>query len=437
MNIAKKKPQRTVEVVWVEGYKGLKNPTPITAHKLLAMSEHEWGYLRARITDRRHDKDGLMARCGMCQKEVYISVARLDGVNLPLFSHYSGSDPSCPWYQGGNAHPNAIRASQYQGNQESDFHRKMCELVAELAALDSRYVDHTVSKYLPPTKNEHGRFPDVCVEWKGFGKFAVEFPMSHTFQTEISARCKHYEYEGIPLIWILFGIDATRPIPQNFRDVIHRHRGNAFVLDSDAISESRKQKTLVLTCYLQNNGGFDSPKCVRLDKLTIPTSKLPYYEDRVTERLRSNIHERRRPWFNAVKSWDRVSPLRGLDLHQGLLIAAAFSICATANGKKRNYASRDPNIRAMLNNRLNHRQISSYATLLTQLIKNTSISSKLLEGTVGDHLRRSCAEYQADEQSDEWKLLRELFPEALDPLIRSQLQELGSLPPWAQPEEDP
>lgn len=422
-----RKPRRIVEAAIVERY------GPIAATDLLAMPDDRWGMIRDRITDRRNGKDGLVARCMKCDGEVYIRTARIGGVNRPLFAHYAGNDPRCPWYQGRrNIAPDDARAAQYQGRQESNFHRLRCEQVAELAALDDRYIHHTVAKYLPPTENEYGRFPDVYVQWDGFGPFAVEFQMSGTFQTEISARCKHYEREGIPLLWILFGIDTARTVQQSFRDVIRRHRGNAFVLDPAAVDASRERKTLILSCYLTNGDGFDGPKLVRFDELTVPRSKLPYWEDRiVTPRLR-DIEQRRRPWFCALGGWNRHEPLNDLDRPQSLLVAAAFSIVATANGKPRNYASKDQNIKGMLNTYLHNDPFAPYVDLLTRLIENTA-SGNLLGTTVGDHLRRHRGEVQADEQSPEWQLLRRLLPEALDPVLREELAYLDALPNWARP----
>ncbi len=308
----------------------------------------------------------------------------------------------------------------------------MCELVAELASLDHRYIRHTVSEYLAPTENQHGRFPDVYVEWDGFGPFAVEFQMSGTFQTEISARCKHYEREGVPLLWILFGIDTARALPQSFRDVIRRHRGNAFVLDAAAVAASRDQKTLVLSCYATNGDALEGPKLARFDELTIPRSKLPYWEDRlVTPRLK-DIEGRRRPWFRELADWDHFKPLDSLDRTQSLLVAAAFSIVATANGKEINYASKHPNIRAMLNTHLHSGTFAPYAALLTRLIENTAINN-LLKTTVGAHLQRHRDDVQAGPQSPEWLLLRHLLPEALDPVLREELHYLDALPDWARP----
>lgn len=424
-----RKPQRIVEAAIVERI------GPITASDLLAMSDNSWGLIRDQITDRRNGKDGLRARCMACEGEVFIRTARKGNVNRPLFHHYGGSDPNCPWYQGRNIAPDDARAAQYQGRQESNFHRLMCELVAELAALDHRYIRHTVAEYLAPTENQHGRFPDVYVEWDGFGPFAVEFQMSGTFQTEISARCKHYEREGVPLLWILFGIDTARTLPQSFRDVIRRHRGNAFVLDAEAVAASRVQKTLVVSCYATNGDALEGPKLVRFDELTIPRSKLPFWEDRLVAPRLKDIESRRRPWFRDLAGWDHFKPLNTLDRTQSLLVAAAFSIVATANGNERNYASNHPNIRAMLNTHLHFGTFAPYADLLTRLIENTAISD-LLETKVGDHLRRHRNQVQADLESPEWCLLRHLLPEALDPVLREELLYLDALPDWARPSDD-
>ncbi|CCV05888.1 hypothetical protein MESS2_1700015 [Mesorhizobium metallidurans STM 2683] len=62
-------PQRIVEAALIEGI------GPITARGLLTMPEDRWGLLRDHITDRRHGKNGLVARCMACEGEVYIRTA--------------------------------------------------------------------------------------------------------------------------------------------------------------------------------------------------------------------------------------------------------------------------------------------------------------------------------------------------------------------------
>ena len=423
-----RKLQRIVEAAIIERI------GPVTAQDLMAMSDDSWGLIRDQITDRRNGKDGLVARCLACECEVYIRTSKTCGIARPLFQHYNGSDPDCPWFQGRNIKPDAARAAQYQGKQESNFHRLMCELVGELAALDSRYIKHTVGQYRSPTENEHGRYPDTYVEWDDFGPFVVEFQMSGTFQTEISARCKHYEREGIPLLWILFGLDTATALPQSFIDVIRRHRGNAFVLDQAAVAASREQKTLVLSCYLRKpDGRLDAPKLVRFDALTVPRSKIPYHEDRIVGSRLAEIEKVRRPWFNALAQWeDRYKPLRDLARPQSLLLAAAFSIVAATNGKGRNYASEHSNISAMLNTYLSTKVLSPYSDLLKQIIENTR-SSSIIKASVHDHLRRYRDAIQATNESPEWILLRKLLPEALDPVLREELAYLDALPDWANP----
>lgn len=409
---------------------------PVSAFQLLNMTDDQWGIIRDQITDKRNGKDGLVARCLACGHPVFISAPKRQGIARPAFNHYSGSDISCPWYQGQNMKPNDARAAQYQGKQASEFHGLMCELVGELAALDDRYVSHDVEDYLPPTENAYGRFPDIRVTWKDVGTFVVEFQMSGTFQTEISARCKHYEREGIPLLWVLFGIETALELPQSFVDVIRRHRGNAFVLDTAAVAASREQRTLVLSCYLRNaQGGLDAPKLVRFDSLTVPHSKLVYHEDRITTLQREVINSRRKPWFDALEAWqeDRDEPLLGFDKAQSLLIAGAFSIVATANGKPRNYMSKHPNVSAALNTYLKIGHLSPYADLLTRLIENTA-SAAFIKPSVWDHLQRHRSPDQIGEHSTEWRLLRELLPEALDPVVREELRYLDTLPRWARVE---
>jgi hypothetical protein len=420
-------PQRIIEAAIIDRIGA------VTAHELLSMPDDRWGLIRDRITDSRHGKDDLVARCMGCGGDLYIRTSKLRGIARPLFQHYTGSDPNCPWYQGGNIDPNDARAAQYQGLQESLFHRQMCEQIAQLVSLDHRYLTHTVEAYLPPTENTHGRFPDIYVEWAEYGPFAIEFQMSGTFQTEISARCKHYEREGIPLIWVLFGIDTVVDLPQSIVDFIRRHRGNAFVLDQAAVAASREQKTLVLSCHLRNaNGSLAPPTLVRLDQLTIPRSKLPYFEDRIVEPRLAEIENLRRPWFEALTLWeaDRYKKLIDLGRPQSVLLAAAFSIVATANGRVHNYASEHDNLTAMLNTYISTRFFSSYTDLLARLIDSTTIGS-LLKPSVKSHLSRYRNQVQADEQSEEWQLLRRLLPEALDPVLREELIYLDAMPKWA------
>ena len=373
-----------------------------------------------------------------CNESVYIRSSKLNGTNYPLFSHYQGQTKHCLWHHGKNKNPNALRAAQYHGQQESNLHRNMCEQIAELVALDKRHIDYKINKYLPPSDNQNGRYPDIYVEWKEFGPFAIEFQLSNTFQSEISKRCKHYEYENIPLLWVLFGLDTTTRLSQDFKDVIRRHRGNAFVLDQKAIKASLEKRTLVLTCYLRNGDGFENPVLVRFDQLETPKSMLPFFKDHIVSPQKTIIEAKRKPWFTKLKDFkenhklDRDYCLEPLDRSDSLLIAAAFSIVAKANDRDVNFASEHSNIKAMLNTYLHGGNLSSYTNLLTCLIANTKLNG-FLDETVGEHLRRYKSENQVSENSEIWTLLRNLIPESLDPILREEWQYLDALPEWATP----
>ncbi|WP_375791431.1 hypothetical protein ACE102_47675 (plasmid) [Bradyrhizobium sp. vgs-9] len=202
----------------------------------------------------------------------------------------------------------------------------------------------------------------------------------------ISARCQHYEHGGVNLIWVLYGVDPTTDdTPQSFRDVVRRHRGNAFVLDDEGIQAFHEQKTIVLKCYLKDGeDAYKPPKLVRIDALTFRGKALPSLEDRITANLKAEIGAQRASWFKALEpyrdNWewtivrapavkDAIAALShrfGVISSYGRgeaeeiavvrLIAIVFTVISAANGHLRNYATRHDNIRAMLNALLMHRR---------------------------------------------------------------------------------
>jgi hypothetical protein len=457
------RPRRIIEAAFFE-----KEIGPVSSAELLAMPEDGWGILRDRLTDYAREKEsGLLARCLMCEGRVFIQSRMHRGKRLPYFAHFKGGDPNCRWYWGATMKPDDARAAQYRGRQESIAHRLLCEQLDLLARDDPRYLRSSVATYLPPTENSFGRYPDVYIEWSNFPPFAIEVQLSNTFQTEVSARSIHYQREGIPLIWVLYGIDpGGADVPQSFRDVIRRHRGNAFVLDKQAIEASRAEKTIVLKCFLKNgDGSFNAPVLTRIDRLTFPERGLPYFEDRITGPIREQINDVRKPWFKILdplrEGWDwRVLEMPGVietldnlrtmfptlshwesskrdeDFTILRLVAVAFSILSTANGHERNYATRHPNVRALLNTLLHIPSgIQRYALLVEMLLQRTVLCD-LLRGTVGQHIERAKAQMEGNlslSDDPEWAIMRLLVPEVFDPLVREELIYLRALPAWASP----
>jgi len=416
-------PKRIVEAAFLE------NIGVVTAPELLDVPDAHWGNWRDRITDHRTSGDGIIAYCGQCDGHLYIRT----NAGKPLFVHYRDAPLDCTWHHRSNSKLRDLRAAQYQGQQQSPLHLHMCEQVGQLAALDARCKNEpTINKRLASTVSDKYKLPDVCFEWEGFGKFAVEFQMSNTFETEISDRSKFYEREGIPLLWVL-GVDfPTKSLPQNFRDVIRRHRGNMFVLNRAAIDASIEQKTLILACALQNEDGFEEPKLVRFDELTIPSSKLPYYEDRiVVPRLQKN-ELKRGEWLAQLKAGESNDSLPGIDSPRSRLIAATFSIFQEAKGNNVKYLySKDMNVKGMLNALLNRQDAKPHATLIENLLQNSRLSG-WLAGSVGEHIRRAKIMPQKGPDSDEWRLLKACFPEIFDTKERDLLKSLDALPSWAQ-----
>lgn len=454
--------RRIIEAVLFEGGIG-----PVTARELVEMPEAEWGTLRDRITDYRQGRPaGVVCRCVMCGDPVFIRARKKSGVPYPLFSHFQGGGLRCPWHHGANEHPERVREQQYGGQQESQTHRLLCEQIDALAKLDTRYVSSAVNAYRPPTESDCGKFPDVQVVWRDFPECVFEVQLSRTFQTEISARCTHYEREGVALVWVLFGFDPQHAeIPQSFVDVIRRHRGNAFVIDRESVSKSYELRTIVLQCYLSNSaGGFDPPRLVRLDELTYPTEGPAYLDDRISGVILDRINRARRPCFEYLQSIEGVSygveidsterqqflsDLRAIaprfsnwettKEHEEIavlrLVCCVFSLISEANGKPRIYGTKQPNVIAMLNTWLNNREDVQRCAFIFEFLLLSTPLARLLEGSLGRHIARAKSVMDGNlvlAGEPEWQILAHLVPEIFHARTREQLRYLSKLPPWAE-----
>jgi hypothetical protein len=456
----RRRPRRTIEHVAVE------RVGPVSAEQLIGMPHYHWGLLRNKITDERQEGRNL-AHCLKCGRPVFISVRRFGERRLPYFQHFQDGDTSCPWFSGQTLHPDKARAAQYQGQQESYAHRFLCNEIARLALLDARFTSAEVSQYLPPTENRSGRYPDVLPTRNDGWRIAIEIQLSNTFQTEISARCLHYDREGIPLLWVFYGVDLHGgDVLQSFRDVLLRHRYNAFFLDTDAVAESQRRQTLVLKCYVGDlNGNFDQGRLVTLDDLKSPPKGLPFFEDQITPALAAQLaqgEQARRRWEAALRTRPDDEDLDGptfLEANDQLcilvpelavwqaedpfnrwlfanLIAVLLSTLSYAEGDFRNYASRQLNALSMLNSKLPSQNMLPFATIMGEFLTKTRASA-LLTTTVGEHLNRALAAGEGKfvlESEVPWFAVRALFPEVFDPWLRLQLEELGALPAWATPD---
>ena len=400
----------------------------------------------------------------MCGDPVFIRVRKWSGVALPHFSHFQQGGLFCPWRHGSNKVPDDVRAAQYRGQQESPAHRMLCNHIDAMARRDVRYVTSTVNAYLPPKESDRGRYPDVAVTWRDFPEFVVEVQLSRTFQTEISARCTHYEREGVALIWVLYGCDPrSEALAQSFLDVVRRHRGNAFVIDRDSVAMARERNTIVLNCYLQDTKGkFESPRLVTLDDLVFPQNGTPYLEDRLSSQVRARAANHRQAALaflrtvegdtyaledesperkNLLTELRKIAPALSHWNVDGApeiavlrLIEITFSIVAHANGKPRNYATKHTTLSAMLNTMLNGRtDVQRFALLLEFLLERTPLKT-LLNASVGKHIARAKKECDGNlclEDEPEWDIMRHLIPEIFDPIVRNELLYLSSLPEWA------
>jgi hypothetical protein len=112
-------------------------PGAVTIGQLMAMERAAWEHLRGEINRRRRrEPNQPLARCQLCKGPVYIRAQRTDGGRVPMFVHFTGTEPDYPLYQGINLTPDDARAAQYRGHQETALHRSLCDTIADLLKCD-------------------------------------------------------------------------------------------------------------------------------------------------------------------------------------------------------------------------------------------------------------------------------------------------------------
>ena len=457
--------QRTVQSAVFEAPRG-----ELTIDALMTMEAGAWEHLRSEINlHRRSAPDRPLARCLLCKGPVYIKAQATAAGNVPLFAHYADAQPDCPWYQGQPLIPDDARAAQYRGQQECARHRWMCETIADILRADPRATKVTVDQYLKPSIEERGRYPDVYVELEGVGKFAIEVQLSKPFAFEIAARHLHYRREGVSLIWVFS--ELLSDLPQGFRDVIAFQRGNAFLLDAAALAASSERRELMLSCYLESDGGWLKPRLAPLISLDRGNGRSMFLEDRRTKKLLDYCATGRAKWIELLANgapfdfedarvenlfepcWDSIHTFvprisdwknawhrkyqRNGRAHFFDLMAMLFSIQRSAEkGDDYVYVTRyrgDGALVAMLNARLSAELFKRYADLLETMLASTTARLWLERSSLQNALAKArVGAPQIAPGHPIWDCAFRLFPEVYDGMLRAELTDCDKLPAWAE-----
>lgn len=441
------------------------SPGVVSIHELLHMPEVSWRELRNRISDGYHGgNNGRDAKCLWCGGTVYIQERAKGAERFPLFAHRSGEGIGCPWHPQSTLSPDDARAAQYQGNQKSIAHEFICSELARLLRLDKSLEHVEVDKtYVAGEPGQHGRFPDVRFKMTDLPECVLEVQLSNTFQPEISQRGLFYQSHGMPLVWVLHGVDARLDnLPSSFRDVIHRHKNNAFSLDQEAVAESERQNTLVLRCHmLDRTGKVAEVRLVPFRDLKRPRHGLPFWRNMLVPDP-EGLKRVREPWYIALKeikaathgNWhaeDLSSQAWVSEAFKRLpvpatedyspydfarLVAITFTLLSEANGKFRDLVyNHMPNATAAFNTFL-HRSSpqQACAIVLETLIERTTLKGSL-KPTVRKHigLAKEAWPNQIDHEHAFYGALRVLVPEVFDDEVREEMMLEGLLPDWAMP----
>jgi hypothetical protein len=205
-----------------------------------------------------------------------------------FFSHRAPADQDCPWLHRARLNRSQQEALHYFRQHESETHRRLKHLIADLLRDDpltqsgSVVIDRfLIGKVLRGERKK----PDVRAVWKGL-PLVFELQLGNTFISEVVRRDYFYAGEGRHLIWVF---SSARPDLAAALDELHHNRGNLFVLDAAAQAASLTAGRVMLTCqYLRPRLDEQALEIVdevesclvTLDELTFPTDDLrPFFID--------------------------------------------------------------------------------------------------------------------------------------------------------------
>lgn len=265
----------------------------ILASDLLKMDEAAFTRLR-RATwppTRRPDSPGpvLELRCTLCEAPLSLTRLRKHGqIKNRFFSHRAPADQDCPWLHRTRLSRSQQEALNYFRHHESETHRRLKNLIADLLCGDPLTESGSVviDRFLigAVLRGERKK-PDVRAIWKGL-PLVFELQLGTTFISEVVRRDYFYASEGLHLIWVF---TSARSDLAAALDELHHNRGNLFALDAAAQAASIAAGRLILTCqYLRPSLDEQAMEIVdevesclvSLDELTFPTDDLrPFFID--------------------------------------------------------------------------------------------------------------------------------------------------------------
>lgn len=404
------------------------------------MGTRDWQDVRSEIN--RHFPSHI-AFCIACNAPVFVKAANSTKVR-PHFAHRGSVGLSCLWSDERTNTPDQRRAQIFGGNQESDVHRAMCNLVVELVSADERYIENSgkVDEYFKPEEGGRGRWPDARFELKLLGKFAIEVQFAPSLATEVVGRSEFYMRERINLIWLLPWYSFEQVQRAFAEDIAHEAKGNYFVLDYTAIEESRKSGTLKLWAAWKN-GNELKKKIVSLDDLTYSQNSHPFYTDKKTLELFATAIKRRENIYSDLlntKRWSFPKPkiLSEVDsqpeFNDERFLRIIFSIWSATLGSYKNLENNLPNLVAQLNAYLESEDGKERTNVVWNFIKSTRAQEMIKETTI-TKIRAGKSKPQLD-SSNEWvSFIYGLFPEVFRADLRALAQENGTLPEWAKSSE--
>lgn len=213
------------------------------------ISQHRYDdFISVRMSVRENfQKGNYLYACALCGTPVYV-VASPD---KKFFFRHAHEDGSCTAHTRGRLSLEEIRARKYNGQRESEAHKRIKALIERSLLADSNFQSVAQERSWRAARDPKSRRqPDVQAESNRFGRIAFEVQLSNTFLDEVASRRNFYRENGGLLIWVL-----GRFLPEYRRlmvdDLLFSNNSNIFVVDDETTKLSEECRMFHMRCFFR------------------------------------------------------------------------------------------------------------------------------------------------------------------------------------------
>ena len=228
----------------IDEVRSLKSGAVLNVRRLIRAFRYERAILVRQKLKSLVKANGTRLVCANCGVPVYLACS----TSKRFFFRHRHEDGSCPAVTRTGFTEADIRAMKYRGNQESEPHKRIKQLLLRSLSADQRFTAVVTEQTWRSSEGLPGlRRPDVSAQIDEL-RLAFEVQLSTTFLDVVLSRREFYRSERAALVWVLPNFHP------NYRrmtddDILFSNNSNIFVVDETTATASEAAGEFMIKCW--------------------------------------------------------------------------------------------------------------------------------------------------------------------------------------------